>query len=112
MKEKNFFNIFFGILSGMFYANSIFSAMVNIILDENKKHNYKIAIKTLLFSIFNPGGGFLMSSVILVDSCKWSREEKCEKSGLIVSFIGILFSLFLMTCPIFYLFWSISSKNN
>ena len=99
-ERKKFFKIFFGILSGMSYANSLFSVMVNFAFNENKKHNYKLAIKAFLYSNFNPGGGFLISSVVLMGSCKCSNEEDCDRPSFIISLIGILFSIFLMVCPI------------
>ena len=68
-ERKKFLKMFFGILSGMSYANSIFSVIVNFLSNENKSQNYKLGLKVLLYSIFNPGGGFLISSVVLMDSC-------------------------------------------
>ena len=103
-ERKKFFKIFFGILSGMSYANSIFSVFVNFLSNEKKGKNYKLGIKALLYSIFNPGGGFLISSVVLIDSCKCNNEEQCDKPGFIISLIGVFFSLFLMICPIFICF--------
>ena len=43
--------------------------LVNFLSNENKSQNYKLGLKVLLYSIFNPGGGFLISSVVLMDSC-------------------------------------------
>ena len=55
MKGKNFLKFFFGIISGMSYANSIFSVIVNFLSNENKIPNYKLGIKSLLYSFFNLG---------------------------------------------------------
>ena len=100
-ERKKFFKIFFGIISGMSYANSIFTVIINFLTNKDGNPNYKLGIKALLYSIFNPGDGFLLSSVVLIDSSKCCDSEKCDKSGFIISFIGVLFSIFLMICPIF-----------
>ena len=52
----------------MSYANSIFSVLVNYVSTKNKTQNYILGLKVLLYIIFNPGGGFLISSVVLMDS--------------------------------------------
>jgi hypothetical protein len=85
----------------MSYANSIFTVIINFLTNKDGNPNYKLGIKALLYSIFNPGDGFLLSSVVLIDSSKCCDSEKCDKSGFIISFIGVLFSIFLMICPIF-----------
>ena len=99
--RKAFFKKFFGILSGLSYANSCFTVIINFLSGKDKSPNYKLGLKALLYSIFNPGSGFLISSVVLIDSCKCNNEEKCDKCGFFTSLIGILFSIFLMICPIF-----------
>lgn len=85
----------------MSYCNSIFSTIINFITKEDNESNYIFSIKTLLYSIFNPGGGFLISSIVLFDSCKCDRDEKCDNHNLFLSIIALLLSLFLMICPYF-----------
>lgn len=103
-ERKKFFKSFFGFLSGMSYANSIFTIIINFLTNENRSPNYKLAIKALLYGIFNPGGGFLISSVVLIDSSKCCESERCDKPGFFISLLGVLFSIFLMICPIFICF--------
>ena len=98
--RKKFFKKFFGIISGMSYANSIFTVIINFLTKKDTSPNYKLGIKALLYSIFNPGGGFLISSVVLIDSSKCCDSEKCDKPGFIISLIGVLISIFLMICPV------------
>ena len=98
-ERKKFLKYTFGLLSGMSYCNSIFSVITNFLNKNDDEPNYRFGIKTILYSIFNPGGGFLISSVVLIDSCKCNENEKCAISGFFLSFFSLLISLFLMICP-------------
>jgi len=100
-ERKNFLKKAFGLLSGMSYCNSIFSVIINFLKKKENEPNFKIGIKTLLYSIFNPGAGFLISSIILIDSCKCDKNKNCDIPGFWVSLFAFLLSLFLMICPYF-----------
>ena len=98
-ERKKFLKYAFGLLSGMSYCNSIFSVITNFLNKNDDEPNYRFGIKTILYSIFNPGGGFLISSIVLIDSCQSDENEKCDICSFVLSFIALLFSLFLMICP-------------
>ena len=85
----------------MSYCNSIFSVIVNLLKKKDNEPNYKIGIKTLFYSIFNPWAGFLISSIILIDSCKCGKSNDYNAPGFWVSLLAFLLSLFLMVCPYF-----------
>ena len=92
-----YLKILFGIISGMSYANSLFTVLVNFIAKKEDQPNYKLGIKTLLYNIFNPGAGLLISSIVLVDSIKCNSFENFK--NFIISFIGIIISIILLICP-------------
>ena len=92
--RKKFLKYIFGIISGMSYANSIFTTVVNF-LSVDSGENKLMAYNFVLYSIFNPGGRILLASFALIPSC----EEKDTK-GIILSILSIILGLIIILCPV------------
>lgn len=92
--RKKFLKSIFGLISGMSYANSIFTTVVNF-LNVDSGENKLLAYKIVLYSIFNPGGGILLASFALIPSC----EENDTKS-IVLSILSIILGLIIIICPI------------
>lgn len=73
------------ILSGLSYINSNLSPFIDLI------KNYQLDFKMITYGIFNPGAGVLISAILFFNGEKFYK--------IIISFIGVLFGIFLMTCP-------------
>ena len=85
-----------GFISGMSYCNSIVSILLNFKNDEgNKLLSYKI----VLYSIFNPGAGIILSSFALIPSCDCGNGIYKIK-GIIICIISIILGLIVMLTPI------------
>ena len=86
----------FSIISGMSYCNSIFSILLDFMDD---KKNKILSYKVVLYSIFNPGGGIILSSFALIPSCDCSNGIYNIK-GIIICIISIIVGLIVMLTPI------------
>ena len=98
-ERKTFLKILFGIISGMSYANSFFTTLVNFMADDNKKPNKKISYKIMLYSFLNPGAGIILSSFALFPYCRCC-ENKYNVRGIILSILGIIFGIIIMFSPV------------
>ena len=92
--RKEILKKFFGIISGMSYANSIFTTIVNF-LDAGVEKNKLLAYKIVLYSIFNPGAGILLASFAMIPSC---IEEDIK--GIVLSILSIIIGLVIILCPV------------
>ena len=89
-----FLKSIFGIISGMSYANSIFTTIVNFLNVESGK-NKLLAYKIVLYSIFNPGVGILLTSFALIPSC-----EENDIKGIILFILSIILGLIIILSPV------------
>ena len=92
--RKKFLKFFFGIISGMSYANSIFTTIVNF-LDAGYEKNKLLGYKIVLYSIFNPGEGMLLASFAMIPSC-----IKTDIRGIVLSILSIILSLVIILSPV------------
>ena len=92
--RKKFLKSIFLFISGMSYANSIFTTLVNFFHYDNEK-NRIFAYKVVLYSIFNPGGGILLASFALIPSC-----TECQIKEMILYIISIIISIIIILSPV------------
>ena len=98
-KRVKFLKIAFGIISGMSYANSIITSLINFMASNAKEPNLKLSYKIMLYSFLNPGAGIILSSFSLFPYCRcW--EKKYNIRGIILSVLGIILGIILMFSPI------------
>ena len=92
--RKKIVKYIFGFISGMSYVNSIFSTIVNF-LKAGYEKNKLLAYKIVLYSIFNPGGGILLTSFDLIPSC-----IEIDIRGIVLSILSIIIGLIIILCPV------------
>jgi len=91
--RKKFLKIIFGIISGISYANSIFTTLVNFLKVGNIKSKI-FSYKNVLYSFFNPGGGILLASFAMIPSC---YEQDIR--GIVLSILSIIIGFIIIFCP-------------
>lgn len=93
-QRKKLLKQIFGFISGMFYCNSLFTALINLATENKKSPNFKISLKIFFYNIFNPGIGNILSCFCLFPHC----SDKYERE-LVLSLLGIFIGLLLVICP-------------
>ena len=85
----------FTFISGMSYCNSLFISLINFISEKPDSPNNKLGIQILLYNLFNPGVGIILSCIYLFPSCASSNIR-----GIVLSLLGIFIGILIMLCPI------------
>lgn len=80
----SFIKIILMIISGLSYINSCLTPLINLIKDNEAD------FKMLTYGIFNPGAGAVISAILFFNT------QYCK---IIISLIGVLIGILLMTCP-------------
>ena len=89
----------FCFISGMSYCNSIFTSLINLLSEKPDSPNHKLGIKILLYNIFNPGIGIILSCFSLFPSCDCSNNNYKTRE-IVLSLLGIFVGFIIMLCPI------------
>ena len=92
--RKKFLKYIFWIISGMSYANSIFTTIVNFLKANDEEKRKIFAYKIALYSFFNPGGRKLLASFVMIPSC----YEK-DIRGIFSYILSIIIGLIIILCP-------------
>ena len=97
-KRKKVLKWIFGFISGLSYGNSLFTALINL-LEYSNSPNKVLAIKIILYNIFNPGSGIILSCFLFFPSCD-CENRKYDCAGICLSITGIIFGIFILFCPV------------
>lgn len=89
--RKKFLKYIFGIISGMSYANSIFTTLVNFLKASDTEKSKIFGYKIVLYSFFNPGGGILLASFAMIPSF----YEK-DIRGIVLYILSIIIGLIII----------------
>ena len=98
-KRIKVLKMIFGFISGFSYGNSLFTSLVNLLESQRNSPNKKLAIKIILYDIFNPGSGIILSCFLLFPACD-CENDKYDATGIGLSIAGIVFGIFILFCPV------------